>query len=169
VCPLHSLVVGVGAGWVQTLLSPITETNRIHLSFMQNRTLGPYLAAINSILVSVMTRQHPYSTCFSLLVCNAYLVYSQCVIHAWLRFGMHCMPTAEQLWRPSWCSCVVRSWGCKVYECALLVWGVSVGTGRVALPAVPLAAVRVAVPNCGAARVERMQEAQHVPDLHGIE
>jgi hypothetical protein len=35
----------------------ISENNRIHLGpyYMQNRTSGPYLAAIHRILISVMT------------------------------------------------------------------------------------------------------------------
>jgi hypothetical protein len=37
----------------------ITETNRMHLVLfgMQNRTFGPYLAAINRTLISVMSAQ----------------------------------------------------------------------------------------------------------------
>jgi hypothetical protein len=40
----------------KVLISDITETNRIHMVLfgMKNRTLGPYLAAINGFLISVM-------------------------------------------------------------------------------------------------------------------
>jgi hypothetical protein len=45
----------------------ITETNRIHLALfgMQNRTFGPYLAAINRILISVVTEHAGRCACIT--------------------------------------------------------------------------------------------------------
>jgi hypothetical protein len=47
-----------------TVSSSITETNRTHLVLfgMQNRTLGPYLAAIDMIVISVMESAGQHST-----------------------------------------------------------------------------------------------------------